>query len=101
MDASHRWAFWMQVPPLALSFALILWKVHPPRTKPDESAWQQISRIDWLGFVILTTSVCYLDPVRNAKTSADNHFAGFLLPLHSQSPGSKSSIDAAIRYLRP
>ncbi|ORY35090.1 major facilitator superfamily domain-containing protein [Naematelia encephala] len=55
-----RWAFWMQIPPLILAFALIVWKVHPPKREHDQSLRERLGRIDWLGFVVLLISITTL-----------------------------------------
>ncbi|WRT69883.1 uncharacterized protein IL334_006874 [Kwoniella shivajii] len=55
-----RWAFWMQVPPLISAFALILWKVHPPKREHEQTLRERLGRIDWLGFFVLLISITTL-----------------------------------------
>lgn len=52
----------MQLLPLFISMSLILWKVHVPYKEQEQTAWQLLKRIDWLGcFTILTSVRCSLD----------------------------------------
>lgn len=58
--ACSRWAFGMQLVPLAFSLVLILWKVHVPHPPQKLTPLQLLLKIDWWGFLLLLTSVTAL-----------------------------------------
>ena len=72
----------MQIVPLALSFALIVWKVHVPAPVTNQTSWQLLKRIDWLGSLSIITSVTSLMLALSLHTASGypySHPAVYLL----------------------
>ncbi|KAF8313423.1 MFS general substrate transporter [Clavulina sp. PMI_390] len=56
-----RWAFFIQMPILAISFTTIVFRVNLPHPAKPTTLRQKLARIDWLGSLTLVTFVgCFL-----------------------------------------
>jgi hypothetical protein len=67
----RRWAFLLQMPILAISFALVLWKVDVPLPSKQSAFRVKLARIDWLGSLTLVTAVGCLLVAVTLKTAEE------------------------------
>lgn len=57
---TRRWAFLVQLPLLAVSFVLVIWKANIKVPDQPSTLRAKMARIDWLGSLTLVTSVASL-----------------------------------------
>lgn len=56
-QAGWRATFYLQLPLLAVATVLVLWKVHLPMVASEQTWFDKLKRVDWLGSVFIISAV--------------------------------------------
>ncbi len=80
-NASWHWIFFINVPVGALSLALVAGFVDEPRTLVRErlALWRRGLRIDWIGFILVTLWLGFLEIVLDKGQEDDWFNSGFII----------------------